>query len=418
MEFEKISEDFPILKRKINGKKLIFLDSAASSQKPSTVIEAEKDFYELHNANINRGIHTLSDEATKMYEETRLKVSEFINADKKEIIFTKNTTESINLVARSFLRPKLNENDLILLTELEHHANLVPWQIMAKESKAKIEVIPINEEGILDLNKTKELLSKKPKILALTHVSNVLGIINPIKEIIKLAHSYNVPVLIDAAQSIPHMKIDVQDLNCDFLAFSAHKMLGPTGVGVLYGKKELLNNMEVFMGGGDMLKEATYTSFVPDEIPNKFEAGTPNIAGVVAFGSAIDYLNDLSREEIESHDKEIMKYALEKLNKIPNIKIYGPKDSKLRSSIIAFNCFTNEGRLIHPHDLASLLDEQGIAIRAGHHCCMPLHNKLKLQSTSRISFYIYTTKEDINILIKALEGITKIFNKEIEALTK
>jgi len=413
-----MKKDFPIFKRKINGKNLVYLDSGATSQKPAIVINAEKEFYENHNANINRGIHTLGDEATRMYEDTRKKVAKFINSNFKEVIFTRNATESINLVARSFLKPILKENDLILLTEMEHHANLIPWQIIAKESKAKIEYVPIDEEGLLDLDKAKKLLSKKPKIFAFTHVSNVLGTINPVKELIKIAHSYNVPVLIDGAQSVPHFKTDVKELDCDFLVFSAHKMLGPTGVGILFGKKELLEKMEVFMGGGDMIKEAYYNGFIPDEIPNKFEAGTPNIAGVVAFGKAIEYLENLEMKNVEKNDKELINYALKKLSKIKNIEIYGPKDSKLRSSLIAFNCYTNDNVLIHPHDLATILDENGIAIRAGHHCCMPLHEKLNLTATSRISFYVYTTKEDIDVFIKCLEEVNKIFNKEIEVISK
>jgi len=410
--------DFPIFKRKINGKNLIYLDSGATSQKPSIVIEAEKYFYENHNANINRGIHTLGDEATRMYEDTRKKVSKFINANSKEIIFTKNATEGINLVARSFLRPKLTENDFILLTEMEHHANLIPWQIIAKEVNAKIEYVPVNEEGILDLKKAEELLSRKPKIFAFTHVSNVLGTINPARKLIEIAHSYDVPVLIDGAQSVPHLKVDAKELDCDFLVFSAHKMLGPTGVGVLYGKKELLDNMEVFMGGGDMIKEVYYDHFIPDEAPNKFEAGTPNIAGVAAFGKSIEYLEKLGMENVEKNDKELVKYAFEKLSKIKNLNIYGPKDLKLRQSLISFNCFTNNEKLIHPHDLATILDDYGIAIRAGHHCCMPLHDKLGLSATSRISFYIYNTKEDVDVLINALEEINKMFNKELEVISK
>src|SRR3989344_1390497 len=315
--------DFPIFKRKINGKNLIYLDSGATSQKPSIVIEAEKYFYENHNANINRGIHTLGDEATRMYEDTRKKASKFINANSKEIIFTKNATEGINLVARSFLRHKLTENNFILLTEMEHHANLIPWQIIAKEVNAKIEYVPVNEEGILDLKKAEELLSRKPKIFAFTHVSNVLGTINPARKLIEIAHSYDVPVLIDGAQSVPHLKVDAKELDCDFLVFSAHKMLGPTGVGVLYGKKELLDNMEVFMGGGDMIKEVYYDHFIPDEAPNKFEAGTPNIAGVAAFGKSIEYLEKLGMENVEKNDKELVKYAFEKLSKIKNLNIYG-----------------------------------------------------------------------------------------------
>ena len=413
-----MKQDFPILKRKINGKDLIYLDSAATSQKPIVVINAEKEFYEKNNANINRGIHTLGDEATRMYEETRKKVAKFINVNSKEIIFTRNATEGINLVARSFVRPNLNKDNFILLTEMEHHANLIPWQIIAKESGSQIKYIPVNKNGTLNIEVAKKLLKEKPVILSLTHVSNVLGTINNVNDIIELAHSNNVPVLIDGAQSVPHIKTDVKIMDCDFLVFSAHKMLGPTGVGVLYGKNDLLKNMDVFMGGGDMVKEAHYNNFIENESPSKFEAGTPNIAGVVAFGKAIEYLENIGMENIEKHDKDLMEYAVEKLNKIKNIKMYGPIETSLRSSLIAFNCFTDKGILIHPHDLSTILDDYGIAIRAGHHCCMPLHEKLGLTATSRISFYIYNTKEDINLLLKALEEIIKMFNKQIEVISK
>ncbi len=415
---DNIKKDFPIFKRKINNKKLIYLDSGATSQKPYSIIEFEREYYKKHNANINRGIHTLGDESTRMYEETRNKVAKFLNANPKEIIFTKNATESINLVARSFLKKILNKNDIILLTEMEHHANIIPWMIIAKETKAIIEYIKINEEGILNLSQAKELLSKKPKILAITHISNVLGTINPIKEIIKLAHEYEVPVLIDGAQSVPHMKTDVKELECDFLAFSAHKMLGPTGVGILYGKQELLKEMDVFMGGGDMIKKVYYDNYIEEDIPNKFEAGTPNIAGVITFGKSIEYLEKIGIENIRKYNKELVKYTIEKLKQIKYLRIYGPKDINLRSSIISFNCYTKNGTLIHPHDLATLLDEKGIAIRAGHHCCMPLHEKLGLTATSRVSFYLYNTKKDVNQLIKAIKNVNKIFNKHLEVVAK
>ena len=417
MDITNLRKNFPTLKRKINGKDLIYLDSSATSQRPIAVIEAIKEFYETHNANINRGIHTLSDEATMMYEETRKKVAAFINSNHKEVIFLRNTTEAINLVAHAFVKPQLKENDVILLTEMEHHANLVSWQIIAKEKKARIEYIPINEEGMLDMNKAKELLAKKPKFFALTQVSNVLGTINPVKELIAIAHSCNIKVLVDGAQSVPHMKVDVKELDCDFLAFSAHKMLGPTGVGVLYGKKELLGKMEPIFGGGDMIKEVYYDHFIPADAPQKFEAGTPNIADVVAFSKAIECLTEIGMDNVYKHDKEITEYALDKLNKIKNIKVYGPKKIENRAGLVAFNCYDNEGRLIHPHDLATIMDEQGVALRAGHHCAMPLHEKLGIPASARASFYIYTTKEEIDAFVKALDNVNKVFNKEIEAIT-
>src|SRR3990167_3010629 len=396
MDITNLRKDFPILKRKINGKDLIYLDSAATTQRPSSVIEAIKEFYENNNANINRGIHTLGDEATRMYEETRKKVAAFINANYKEIVFVRNATEAINLVVHAYVKPKLKENDVILLTEMEHHANLVSWQIIAKEKRAKIEYIPITEEGELDIKKAKEMLAKKPRFLALTHISNVLGTINPVKEIIKIAHDNEVEVLIDGAQSVPHMKTDVKDLDCDFLAFSSHKMLGPTGVGILYGKKHLLEKMEPLFGGGDMIKEVHFDHFVADDIPSRFEAGTPNIADVIAFANAIDYLNDVGMDNIFSHDKELVEYAFSKLSKIKDVKIYGPMDLSKRSSLIAFNIFDDSDRLIHPHDLSTILDEHGIAVRAGHHCVMPLHVKLEIPASARISFYLYNNKEEID----------------------
>ncbi|MEK6955616.1 MAG: cysteine desulfurase [Nanoarchaeota archaeon] len=409
--FDDIRNDFPILKRKINGKKLVYLDSGASSQKPLSVIDSISDFYKKNNSNINRGIHTLGDESTRMYEDSRKKVSQLINSNNpKQIIFVRNTTEAINLVAHSFVKPLLKSNDVILLTEMEHHANLVSWQIIAKEKNAKIEYIPVNDDGLLDIKKAKELLSKKPKFFSFTHVSNFLGTVNPIKELISLAHANGVITLVDAAQSVPHMKVDVQDLDCDFLAFSSHKMLGPTGVGILYGKKDLLNSMNPLFGGGDMIKEVYFDKFIPADIPHRFEAGTPNIADVIAFSSAIDYLNDVGMDNIFSHDKYLVEYAFSKLSKMKNVKIYGPKDLKFRSSLIAFNIFDDSKRLIHPHDLSTILDEHGIAIRAGHHCVMPLHVKLDIPASARISFYLYNTKDEVDYFIDILLKIIKLFN--------
>ena len=408
---QSVKNNFPIFKRKINGKDLVYLDSAATSQKPEIVIASVKEFYENHNANINRGVHTLSNEATEIYENTRKKVSSFINSSPNEIVFTKNATEGINLVANSFVKPMLKSGDIILLTEMEHHANLVPWQIIAKEKNAILKFIPVSEDGILDLKEAEKLLNQNPKFLAFTHISNFLGTINPVKELIEIAHKNNVKVLVDGAQSVPHIKTNIRDLNCDFLVFSAHKMLGPTGVGILYGKKELLEKMKPIFGGGDMIKEVSYNNFIEKEAPYKFESGTPNIADIAAFSNAIEYLENIGMENIQKHEKEITKYAYSKLKEIKNIKIYGP-DIKKRASIIAFNYFDNSGRLIHAHDISSILDEEGIAVRAGHHCVMPLHNKLKISASARISFYIYTEKEDIAKFLKAMEKVNKIFNKK------
>ncbi len=410
LSVNKIKKDFPIFKRKINGKNLIYLDSAATSQKPRIVIKEISDYYEKHNANINRGIHTLGDESTRLYESSRDSVAKFINSDRKEIIFVRNATEGINLVARSFVIKNVKHGDFILLTDMEHHANLIPWQILAKKARIRLEFVPVNKDGILDINSAKKLLAKKPKFFAFSHVSNVLGTINPIKQLIGIAHSFDVPVLVDAAQSLPHMKIDVKDLDCDFLVFSAHKMLGPTGVGVLYGKYELLKSSDPFLGGGDMVKEAYFDHFVPDGVPIKFEAGTPSIADVVAFKSSIDYLKKLGMENVQAHDKLISSYAFDKLSKIKNVTVYGPKDISLRSALVSFNVFTNDGILIHPHDIATILDGSGIAIRAGHHCCMPLHLKMNLAATCRASFYIYNSKNDVGFLVKEIIKIQKLFD--------
>ncbi len=399
-----VKKDFPILNQKINGKQLVFLDSASTSQKPVVVINSIKQYYEEYNSNVHRGLYKISAIATQRYEESRKKVANFINSYPKEIIFVRNATEGINLVASSFGRKIVNKNDTVLLTEMEHHSNLVPWQLLVKGKNAKLEFIPITEDGLLDLKKGFELLRKKPKILAITHVSNVLGTINPIKEIIKEAHKHGVIVLVDAAQSVPHMKIDVKDLDCDFLVFSGHKMCGPTGIGVLYGKKELLEEMEPIFGGGDMIKEVKYTSATWNELPWKFEAGTPNIAGAIGLGAAIDYLNSIGIDNIHNYEKFLTKYALEKLSKVKDVKIYGPRDINVRNGVISFNLAD-----IHAHDLTTVLDEEDIAIRSGHHCAMPLIEKLGIIAAARISFYLYNTCEDVDRLIDALEKARKVF---------
>lgn len=394
-----VKKDFPIFNRKFNGKKLVYLDSAATSQKPKSVIDTIKDFYENHNSNIHRGIYKLSVEATKMYEDAHQKVSKFINADFEEVVFTKNTTESINLVAYSWCLKNLNKDDEILLTEMEHHSNLVPWQQIAKIKKAKLKFIGL-ENGRLKMEQFNEMLNKKTKVVAVTHVSNVLGTINPVKEISKIAHDNNSIVLIDAAQSVPHMKVDVKKINADFLAFSAHKMLGPTGIGVLYGKKELLEKIDPFLFGGDMIRRVDFHNTVFNELPWKFEAGTPNIAGAVGYGAAIDYLNKIGMENIEEHEKKLTEYAYEQLNNLNNLEIYSTKDT----GIISFNI-----KKIHAHDIATLMDDEAIAIRGGHHCAMPLMKILGVAGTVRVSPYIYNTKEDIDKLIRTLKKVEEVF---------
>jgi len=410
LNISKIREDFPILKRKVNGKPLIYLDSAASSQKPFQVIKTIDDFYSTYNANIHRAIHTLGEEATAAYEAARKKVAKFINAKlSQEIIFTRGTTESINLVASAWGRHNVKEGDLIVLTEMEHHSNIVPWQILAKEKKARIEYIRFDENGVLIKEDIRKLIDKNPKIVAVSHVSNVFGTINPIKEIVNFAHRNGTLVLVDGAQSVPHMPVDVQDLDADFYVFSGHKMLGPTGIGVLYGKKELLEKMEPYQSGGEMISEVHLQESKYKDIPYKFEAGTPNISGPIGLAAAVDYLESLGMKNVREHEKELVRYALEKLSKVEGLKIYGPKDPEIRGGVITFN-FYNNGSLIHPHDVSQVLDSEGIAIRSGHHCAMPLHEKLNLPATCRASFYVYNTKEEIDQFVSALEKIRRFFS--------
>ncbi len=400
---QKIREDFPILKRKVNGKDLIYLDSCATSQKPAVVIETLKKFFEHHNANIHRGIHKLAEESTLLYEEARKKVSNFINSEFEEVIFTKNTTESLNLLAYSLLND-LKENDEIIVSEMEHHSNIVPWQQLAKLKKLKLSYVKIDKEGNLDLKTLKQLLNNKTKIVSLVHISNVLGTINPIKEIAKIVHENNSLLIVDAAQSIPHMKIDVKDLDIDFLAFSGHKMYGPTGIGVLYGKKHLLENLIPFLYGGDMIREVTfeYTKF--NQLPWKFEAGTPQIAEAIALGAAIDYINSIGLENIEEYEKDLTNYLYKKLSEQKDVKIYGPKN---RASLVSFNLAD-----LHPHDVAAILDTEGIAIRAGHMCAMPLVREvLKEAAVCRASLSFYNTKEEIDKFILSLDKVRRTFKK-------
>lgn len=395
-----ISNDFPILNRKIHGKRLVYLDSAATTQRPIQVINAINDFYTNYNSNIHRGLHTLSDEATVKYENSRKIIAEFINANFKEVIFVKNTTEGINLVAKTLGEEIINENDTILVTAMEHHSNFVPWQQLAHKKKAKFEIVPITKEGKLDLDKAKELLARRPKIFAVNYVSNVIGNINPIKELVKIAHQYGAYVVVDAAQAVPHIKVDVKELDCDFLAFSGHKMLGPTGIGVLYGKKEILEKMQPFLTGGDMIKEVGFKDTTWNDLPWKFEAGTQDISGVIGLGAAVEYLNKIGIENFQEHDKILKEYTLQRLKAIPEITVYGEPDI----GIISFNLAD-----IHSHDLATVLDEEGVAVRSGHHCAAPMMKSLSLNGTCRASFYIYNTKDDVDVLIDALKKAKEIF---------
>ncbi|HLD11575.1 MAG TPA: cysteine desulfurase [Patescibacteria group bacterium] len=402
---ELLKKDFPIFTRKIHGKPLIYLDSAATSQKPTTVIEAISSHYRLHNANVHRGVHLLAEESTEAYEGARKKVQELIHAQKEEeIIFVRNTTEAINLVAYSWGRSHLQTGDEILLTHMEHHSNLIPWQLLAKEKGIVLKFVPLQQESYLDMEAFQNLLSPKTKLVAVTHMSNVLGTVNPIKEIIKKAHQANALVLVDGAQSVPHMKVDVQSLGCDFLACSGHKMLGPTGIGVLYAKKNVLEEMPPFMGGGDMIKEVYFDHATFNDLPWRFEAGTPNIADAAGLRAAVEYLESVGLDAIHQYEEELTGYALEALQEVKHIRIYGPRDAKMKGGVIAFNLAS-----IHPHDLSTLLDQDGIAIRAGHHCAQPLLRTLGTNATARVSLYFYNTKEDIDALVKSLEKAKKTF---------
>ena len=400
-----IRKDFPILQRKTHDSvPLVYLDSTATSQKPLAVIEAMDAYYRRSNANIHRGVHTLAEEATALYEEARGKIAKFIHAPSaRQIVYTRNTTESINLVAYAWARANLKAGDLIILTEMEHHSNLVPWLMLQTERGIELDFIPVTEDGLLDLDAYKTLLARTPKLVAFTHMSNVLGTINPAEEIIRLAHEAGAVTLVDAAQSVPHLKVDVQALDADFLAFSAHKMCGPTGIGALYGKAELLEAMPPFLGGGDMIKEVKLRSFKPNTLPHKFEAGTPAIAEAVGFGAAVAYLTEVGMENIAAHEHEITAYALERLEEIPGVKLFGPPADQ-KGGVAAF---TFDG--VHPHDVAQILDRDGIAVRAGHHCAQPLHEKFGIPATSRASFYLYNTKEEVDLLVNGLYKVKELF---------
>ncbi|HNH26742.1 MAG TPA: cysteine desulfurase [Anaerolineales bacterium] len=405
LNINEIRKDFPILERETaNGKRVIYLDSTATSQKPLQVIEAMNDYYRRSNANIHRGVHTLAEEATSLYEGARERIAKFIHAaTSREIIYTRNTTESINLVAYSWARANLKAGDLVILTEMEHHSNLVPWHMLQAERGIELEFIPVTEDGLLDLEAYKTLLNRTPKLVSFTHMSNVLGTINPAAEIIKLAHAAGAVTLVDGAQSVPHLAVDVQALDADFYAFSAHKMCGPTGMGVLYGKSALLEAMPPFLGGGDMIKEVKLRSFRPNTLPHKFEAGTPAIAEAIGLGAAVDYLTQIGISDIAAHEHEITEYALERLEEIPGIKLFGPSADK-KGGVAAF---TLEG--VHPHDVAQILDQDGIAVRAGHHCAQPLHEKFGIPATSRASFYLYSTKDEVDMLVKGLYKVKEMF---------
>jgi len=401
LNLKEIRKEFPVLRTKVHEKKLIYLDNAATTQKPNQVISSITDFYTKYNSNVHRGIHKLSEMATLQFELAHKTVSKFINADFEEIIFTSGTTESLNLLANS-LGSELNSNDEVVLTIMEHHSNLIPWQQMSKKIGFKLRFIGITSDGKLDMNQAKSLITKNTKIVSVVHVSNAIGTINPIKELIDLAHNAGAIIIIDAAQSVPHMTIDVKKLDCDFLVFSGHKMLGPTGIGVLYGKRTLLENMQPFLYGGNMIREVKLETSTWADLPEKFEAGTPNISGAIGLAAAINYLTRIGMNSIESYEKELLNYASEQLSTIKGITIYGPKDE--RSCVLSFNV---EG--IHPHDISTLLDREGVAVRGGHHCTMPLMKVLDLTGTVRASFYFYNTFEEVDGLVKAIIKAKQVF---------
>lgn len=397
LDINAIRQDFPILKREVNGKPLVYFDNGATSQKPQLVIDAINKYYSFENSNIHRGIHTLSQEATNAYEEARKKVQRFVNAQHEhEIIFTKGTTDSINLVASSFGKKHLKKGDEIIISTMEHHSNIVPWQMICEETAAVLKVIPINDKGELLMDEFKKLLSPKTKLVAITHVSNTLGTINPVKEIIILAKEAGALILIDGAQAVPHTKIDVQELNCDFYAFSGHKMFGPTGVGILYGKEAVLNDLPPYQGGGDMIKTVTFEKTTYNCLPHKFEAGTPNIVGGIGLGVAVDYMNSIGIDKIEAYEHELLTYATEQIKQIEGVRIVGEAQNK--ASVLSF---VVDGT--HPSDIGMIIDKLGVAIRTGHHCTEPLMNRLNVPGTARASFAFYNTKEEIDIFIAALK---------------
>ncbi|HEY46820.1 MAG TPA: cysteine desulfurase [Anaerolineae bacterium] len=406
MDIEHVRGQFPILSREIKpGVPLIYLDSAATSQKPRQVIEAMSTYYERHNANVHRGIHLLAEEATTSFESSREKVAEFIGAESaRQVIFTRNTTEAINLVAYSWARANLDTGDLIVLTEMEHHSNMVPWQILAEERGVRLAFITVTEDGLLDLSSFHDLLEEKPRLVAFTHMSNMLGTINPVKEMTRLAQDSGSVVLIDGAQAVPHLPVNVLDIGADFYAFSAHKMCGPTGIGVLYGREDLLEEMPPFLGGGDMIKRVQLESFTTNDLPYKFEAGTPPIAEGIGLGAAIDFLTSIGMQAVHQHEKLLIGRMLDRLDEVPGVKVYGPSVNH-KGGVASFSF---EG--IHPHDVAQILDSQGIAVRAGHHCAMPIHEKFGLPATTRASFYLYNTVEEVDSLIEGLYKVKEIFN--------
>ncbi len=402
-DVNRIREDFPILSKKVHDKNLVYLDNAATTQKPTYVIDRVNKYYTTMNANIHRGVHALSQEATEAFEGARIQIKQFINSiGKNQIIFTRGTTESINLVASSYGRWKIKEGDEIIISHMEHHSNIVPWQMLCQEKKAKLQIIPINDSGEIIYEEFEKLVNEKTKFISIVYVSNSLGTINPVKKIIDHAHKFNVPVLLDAAQAVNHIKVDVQELDCDFLAFSGHKIYGPTGIGALYGKVELLDAMPPYQGGGDMISKVTFEKTTYNELPHKFEAGTPDIAGAIGLGAAIEYVNKVGIENIKEHEHSLLEYATKKISEVPGLRIIG--NAKEKTSVLSFVLHK-----IHPHDIGTFLDFEGVAIRTGHHCTQPLMKRFNIPATSRASFAMYNTKEEVDVLVNGLKKIIEAF---------
>ena len=405
MMAESVREDFPLLKQQMHGKRLVYLDSAATSQKPRVVLEALREYYEEYNANVHRGIYFIAEKATQRYEEARARVARFINAPRpEEIVFTRGTTESINLVSYAWGRANIHKGDEILLTEMEHHSNLVPWQLLAAEKEARLRYLPFDGQGRLAMEELDGLLTERTKLVAVTHQSNVLGTINPVKEIARRAHAVGALVLVDGAQSVPHMPVDVQNLECDFLAFSSHKMCGPTGAGALWARYDLLDAMPPFHGGGEMIMLVQLHETTYKDPPHKFEAGTPNIADCIVWGTAIEYLEGLGMEAIRQHEQQLVAYALGQLREVEGVRTFGPENIEQRGGAIALDIAR-----VHPHDVAQVLDQEGIAVRAGHHCAQPLHRRLGLAASTRASLYLYNTPQDIDALVRGLEVVRRLF---------
>lgn len=403
LDLNKIRGDFPILRQTVNGNPLVYLDNGATSQKPQSIIDAIVNYYTTTNSNVHRGVHTLSQQATDGYEGARAKIQKFINAgDEKEVIYTRNTTEGINLVAHSYGRKNIGPGDDIIVSNMEHHSNIVPWQMLCEENGANLLVVPIDDTGELIMDEYQKMLSPKTKLVSITHVSNALGTILPAKQIVKMAHDVGSPVLLDGAQAVPHMPVDMQDIDCDFYVFSGHKLFGPTGIGVLYGKSEYLEAMPPFLGGGEMIKSVTFEKTIYNDLPYKFEGGTPDIAGAIGLGAAIDYVTNLGFDQIMAHEDELLRYGTEALSAIDGVRIVGTAVDK--AGILSFVMDK-----AHPHDIGTILDEQGIAIRTGHHCAQPVMQRFQIPATARASFAFYNNKEDIDALVKGIDRVIEVF---------